>query len=85
MKTYFYIQSLIFSLHNLYNLHSLNLQPAIEIIIHMKTVFTFVVQEREDSLQMNVNFYSWLSHSICEYIFLIYVILHIKVSLDSQN
>lgn len=34
-------------------------QPAIEIIIHMKTVFTFVVQEREDSLQMNVNFYSW--------------------------
>lgn len=60
-------------------------QPAIEIIIHMKTVFTFVVQEREDSLQMNVNFYSWLSHSICEYIFLIYVILHIKVSLDSQN
>lgn len=60
-------------------------QPAIEINIHLKTVFTFVVQEREDSLEMNVNFYSWFSHSICEYFFLIYVILHIKVSQDSQN
>lgn len=38
-------------------------EPAIEINIHLKTVFTFLHYEREDSLHMNDNFYSWLMNS----------------------
>lgn len=38
-------------------------EPAIEINIHFKTVFTFLHYGREDSFQMNVSFFSWLMNS----------------------